>query len=64
MNISDASRALADESKTAPDCAKPLNALEKLLRERNVWPKARPELVEAAPEIAQTCFRVWHRVNG
>ena len=43
MSITDASRALAHESKTAPDCAKPLKAryIEKLLRDLNVWPKAR-----------------------
>jgi hypothetical protein len=40
-NITDASRVLAEESKTA--CAKPLTPryIEKLLRPYNVWPKAR-----------------------
>jgi hypothetical protein len=40
MRITDASRALAIESEAA--CAKPLNAryIERLVRERNVWPKA------------------------
>jgi hypothetical protein len=42
MGITGASEALAEESKTAPDCAKPLIAryIEKLLRERGTFPKA------------------------
>src|SRR5262249_55421464 len=42
MGITGASEALAGESKTAPDCAKPLTAryIEKLLRELKVFPKA------------------------
>jgi hypothetical protein len=43
MGITGASEALAKESKTAPDCAKPLKAryIEKLLRERGMFVKAR-----------------------
>jgi hypothetical protein len=43
MTITEAARELAEESKTAPDSAKPLKArsIEKLLRERGVFPKAR-----------------------
>jgi hypothetical protein len=40
--ITEASQALHEESKTAPDCAKqPLNAryIERLLRELDVWPR-------------------------
>jgi hypothetical protein len=42
MDITGASHALAEESKTADDCAKPLTAryIEKLLRELRVFPKA------------------------
>ena len=42
MTITDASGVLAEESKTASDCAKALNAryIEKLLRGLNVFPKA------------------------
>jgi len=42
MGITGASEALAEESKTAPDCAKPLTAryIEKLLRELRTFPKA------------------------
>jgi hypothetical protein len=42
MGITGASKALAEESKTAPDCAKPLTARysEKLLRDLGVFPKA------------------------
>jgi hypothetical protein len=42
MGITGASKALAEESKTAPDCAKPLTARysEKLLRDLRVFPKA------------------------
>jgi len=42
MGITGASEALAGESKTAPDCAKPLNKryIEKLLRELGTFPKA------------------------
>jgi hypothetical protein len=42
MGITGASKALAGESKTAADCAKPLTAryIEKLLRELAVFPKA------------------------
>ena len=42
MGITGASEALAEESKTAPDCAKPLTAryIEKLLRELGRFPKA------------------------
>ena len=41
MNITDAGRALSNESKTAPDCAKPLSAGHciNLLRNLDVWPK-------------------------
>jgi hypothetical protein len=42
MGITGASEALAEESKTAPDCAKPLTAryIEKLLRGLGTFPKA------------------------
>jgi hypothetical protein len=45
--ITEASQALHEESKTAPDCAKPLKAryIEKLLRELDVWSRARRNLV-------------------
>jgi hypothetical protein len=52
MSITDASRALAHESKTAPDCAKPLKAryIEKLLRDLDVWPKARRSSLKQRPK--------------
>jgi hypothetical protein len=42
MSITDAARSLFEESKTAPDCAKPLKAryIEKQLRELGAFPKA------------------------
>ena len=42
MGITGASRELAEEAKTAPDCAKPLTAryIEKLLRTLGAFPKA------------------------
>jgi hypothetical protein len=41
MDITEAGRELSKESKTAPDCAKPLGEghCTNLLRELNVWPK-------------------------
>jgi hypothetical protein len=53
MSITDASDALAHESKTAPDCAKkPLKAryIEKLLRDLDVWPKARRSSSKQRPK--------------
>ena len=43
MNITDAGRALSNESKTAPDCAKSLSVgtCINLLRGLNAWPKKR-----------------------
>lgn len=43
MGITGASRILSRQSRTAPDCAKPLGEryIEKLLRELGVFPKAR-----------------------
>ena len=42
MGITDASKALAAESKTAPDCVKPLTVgyIKNLLRENGAFPKA------------------------
>jgi hypothetical protein len=50
--ITDGSHALAEESKTALDCARPLNAryIEKLLRQLNVWAKARRNSPEQSPK--------------
>jgi hypothetical protein len=42
LTITEAGRRLAEESKTAPDCAKPLKprSAEKLLRNLGLWPQA------------------------
>jgi hypothetical protein len=52
MTITNASGVLAEESKTASDCAKPLQPryIEKLLRDRNFWPKARRNSSKQRPK--------------
>ena len=52
MGITGASEALAEESKTAPDCAKPLTAryIEKLLRGLGTFPKAPRGLLNQRPK--------------
>jgi hypothetical protein len=52
MSITDASGALAHESKAAPDCAKQLKPryIEKLLRGLDVWPKARRNSSKQRPK--------------
>ena len=52
MIITYASHALAKELETAPDCAKPLKAryIEKLLRDLDVWPKARRNTSKQRPK--------------